>query len=58
MGHLKGTFVMEEGEGSKNTNENEQEMGGQVSLYVRCEKNCLIVQTANRALSDKLLGSC
>ena len=23
-----------------------------------CEKNCLIFQTANRVLSDKLLGSC
>ena len=31
---------------------------GGVNLYAHCEKNCLIFETANRVLSNKLLGSC
>ena len=41
-------------------NKNKQGKGGEglsLSLCSLCEKNCLIFQTANRVLSNKLLGS-
>ena len=47
------------GEGGSLKSERKRTGGGGSSLSVRslCEKNCLIFQTANRGLSDKL-GSC
>ena len=59
-GHSKNAFNVEGDSG--NENENEQKWIGEgcssLSLHSLYEKNSLIFQTANRVLSDKLLGSC
>ena len=45
--------------GPKRANENKQGEGrNQTYLYAHSVKNCLIFQTANKVLSNKLLGSC
>ena len=53
--HSKNTFALEGAEGGPKTNRGR---GSSLSVCSFCEKNCLIFQTANRFLSDKLLGSC
>ena len=56
--HSKSMFVVEAGTSLEN--EPKQTGGGRSSLSVHslCEKSFLIFQTANRVLSDKLLGIC
>ena len=47
------------GEGNKSEQKQTRQGGGQAYLYVSfVKKNYLIIQTANRVLSHKLLGSC
>ena len=52
---IKNTFALEGAEGGPKTNRGR---GSSLSVRSFREKNCLIFQTANRFLSDKLLGSC
>ena len=55
-GRSKNTFALEGAEGGPKTNRGR---GSSLSVCSFCEKNRLLIfQTANRFLSDKLLGSC
>ena len=65
-GHSKGMFVVKScgggGGGRGGSSKSEQKRTGEgksrMSVRLLCERNCLIFQTTNIVLSDKLLGSC
>ena len=49
---------MEEASPKKANEKEQREKGAGLFLRSLCEKGCIIVQTVNRVLSDKLLGRC